>query len=64
MSRKISITWCFEGTDFDYLQYEEAIDNARLPETLSIDIDEDEEEVESYLYENFGFEIVEWEYID
>ena len=64
MSIKISITWCFEGTEFDYLQYEEARINAGLPKTLKIDIDEDEDEVESYLFENYGFEAAEWEYID
>ena len=57
MSIKINVIWCFEGTEFDYLQYEEARLNAGLPKTLSIDIDEDEDEIESYLFENYGFDV-------
>jgi hypothetical protein len=64
MSNKISVTWCFEGTEFENLQYEEARLNAGLPKVLKIDFDEEEEEIESYLFENYGFEPLEWEYID
>ena len=64
MSIRINVTWCFEGTEFDYLQYEEARLNAGLPKSLSIDFDEDEEEIESYLFENYGFEAAGWEYVD
>jgi|13_taG_2_1085334.scaffolds.fasta_scaffold00293_7 hypothetical protein len=61
----IKVTWCFKDTEFDYLQYEEARVNAGLPKTLSIELfDEDEDEIESYLFENFGFEAAKWEYVD
>jgi hypothetical protein len=64
-TNRIKITWCFEDTEFDYLQYEEARVNAGLPKTLSIEnLDEDEDEIESYLFENFGFEVSKWEFID
>jgi hypothetical protein len=64
MSNKINVVWSFEDTEFEDLQYEEARENASLPKVVKIDFDEDEDEIESYLYENYGFEIKEWEYVD
>lgn len=62
---KVSVTWCFEDTDFENLQYEEARINAGLPKNVVLeDFEEEEDEVESFLFENFGFEVSQWECID
>ena len=64
MSRKINIVWSFEDTEFEEFQYEEARKVAGLPNTIKIEIDEDENEIEEYLYENYAFSIESWEYDD
>lgn len=62
MSRKIIVHWSFEDTEFEIFQYEEARKAASLPKTIKIDIDEEETEVEDYIYETYGFTVEHWEY--
>ena len=64
MTRKVYITWSFDDTEFEMFQYEEARKAANLPKTKRIDIDEEEIEVEDYLYESYGFIVENWEYDD
>ena len=64
MNKKVNVVWSFEETEFENFQYEEARKSAGLPASIVIDIEEDDEEIDVYAYENFGFEISEWEYID
>ena len=64
MSTKISITWCFEDTEFEDFQYEEARINAGLPAKLSLpkeDIEEEFSSIEEYLQETYNFEVDSWE---
>jgi hypothetical protein len=61
---KINVVWSFEDTEFEEFQYEEARKAASLPNVVKIDLDEDEDEIEDYLYENYGFGIESWEYDD
>lgn len=61
MSKKINVTWSFEDTEFEMFQYEEARKAAGLPKSVKIDIDEDDIEVEDYLYESYGFFVEEWD---
>lgn len=61
MSKKINVTWSFEDTEFEMFQYEEARKAAGLPRSVKIDIDEEEIEVEDYLYESYGFFVEEWD---
>ena len=56
------IIWSFEGTDFEYCDYEESRKIAVLPKSLKIrkdDIDSDaeEEDIVEYLESNYGFEV-------
>lgn len=64
MSRKIIIQWSFEDTEFEMFQYEEARKAANLPRSIKVDIDEDDIEVEDYIYETYGFSAETWEYDD
>ena len=64
MLKKVFITWCFEDTEYEQFQYEEARKAAGLPRSKKIDIDEEEIEVEDYLYETYGFTVESWSYDD
>ena len=64
MKTRISINWCFEDTDFEDFQYEEARLNSGLPSSLNLNIEKIEEEyssIEEYLQETYNFEINSWE---
>jgi hypothetical protein len=62
MLNKVFITWSFEDTEFEMFQYEEARKAAGLPKSKKINIDEEEIEVEDYLYETYGFVVESWSY--
>jgi len=57
---KYLVEWDFSDTEFEELQYEEAIEQAGLPNYVDIDIDEDET-IEDYLLETYGFEVLSYE---
>jgi len=67
MKTKINITWCFEDTEFEDLQYEEARINAGLPSSLLLnqekisDIKEEFGSIDEYLQETYNFEILSYE---
>lgn len=67
MKTKINILWCFEDTEFEDLQYEEARINAGLPANLSLrkeeisDITEEFGSIDEYLQETYNFEILSYE---
>ena len=56
---KVNVVWLFEDTEFEELLYEEARKAASLPKSVSIKLedieDDDEDEIREYLYENYGF---------
>ena len=54
------VEWDFSDTEFEELQYEEAVEQAGLPNYVNIDIDEDET-IEDHLLESYGFEISSYE---
>ena len=58
---KISVYWNFEDTEFENFQYEEARKAAGLPKKINIKKLDEDEDIESYVYENYGFEIDSWE---
>jgi hypothetical protein len=59
---KVKVTWDFEGTDFEDLQYEEARKQACLPKLVNIELEEDEyEDPKEYLEENYNFYVLEYE---
>ena len=54
---KVKVIWNFEDTEYENFQYEEARKAAGLPKTIKLkDFEEEDEEIESYLFENYGFE--------
>lgn len=57
---KYLVEWDFSDTEFEELQYEEAIEQAGLPSYVDIDIDEDET-IEDHLLETYGFEVLSYE---
>lgn len=65
---KVNVVWLFEDTEFEELLYEEARKAASLPKTVSIKLedieDDDEDEIREYLYENYGFSAESIEYDD
>ena len=65
---KVNVIWLFEDTEFEELLYEEARKAASLPRSVTIKLedieDDDEEEVREYLYENYGFSVESLEYDD
>ena len=65
---KVLVEWSFEGTEFEdtYGQYEETCANLGLPKKVNIVLDEDEDEdnIQEYLEEQYGFEVESWEIIE
>ena len=53
------VKWSFEDTEFENLQYKEALREAGLPKVIIID--DDEEEIETHALEEYGFELESWE---
>lgn len=58
---KIRIEWNFDDTGFEGLQYSEAVSLNSLPTTISLDELDEDDDVESYLYENYSFWPSSWE---
>jgi hypothetical protein len=59
---KIKVTWDFEGTEFETLQYEEARKQLGLPSSVNVDLDEDEyEDPKEYLEATYSFYVLEYE---
>ena len=65
---KVLVEWSFEGTEFEdtYGQYEETCANLGLPKKVNINLEEDEDEdnIQEYLEEQYGFEVESWEIIE
>jgi hypothetical protein len=57
---RVKIKWDLADTGFEGFLYEEAIRDLGLPKTLSLSLEEDEE-VESYLQQEYGFYVESWE---
>ena len=65
---KVLVEWSFAGTEFEdtYGQYEETCINLGLPSIVKVELDEDEDEenIQEYLEEQYGFEVESWEFIE
>ena len=65
---KVLVEWSFVGTEFEdtYGQYEETCANLGLPKMVNIELDEDEDEenIQEYLEEQYGFEVESWEILE
>ena len=65
---KVLVEWSFAGTEFEdtYGQYEETCINLGLPNIVKVELDEDEDEenIQEYLEEQYGFEVESWEFIE
>ena len=55
---RIKIEWDFTDTDYENLQYKEALELAGLPTYLDLEFDEDDDmDIDSYISENYyGFD--------
>lgn len=52
MKVKVKVTWDFDDTEFEYLQYGEALESTNLKRSYTIkDYNEEEVDIESYLIE-------------
>lgn len=61
---KIKVTWSFEDTEFEELQYEEARMLASLPEYVELEFDEEEDDVDNLILDEYGFEALDYEICD
>ena len=65
---KVLVEWSFIGTEFEdtYGRYEETCINLGLPSIVKIELDEDEDEenIQEYLEEQYGFEVESWELVE
>jgi hypothetical protein len=61
---KIKVTWSFEETEFEELQYEEARILAGLPEYVELEFDEEDDDVDNLILDEYGFEAIDYEICD
>lgn len=58
---RVKVKWDFENTEFENLRYSEAVAESGLPNVVIIkDYDEEEIEIESYLFEEYMFYPKQW----
>lgn len=62
---KVKVTWDFNDTEFEHLRYTEALAESGLPKVVKIsDYDEEDIEIETYLFEEFMFYPKKWSIIE
>lgn len=66
MVKITNIIWVFNDTEFEGLDYKEAVKLAALPKNVKTkEIDEEdlcEELIQEFLEENYGFEVEQFDY--